>query len=397
MKKKTEELLKDIGDVKDKYIDEADCQIAQPQKNRIKTRIFSAVAVCAASICIVVALGRKTNETPQKNDKIVVTNSFETSVTSADSQHESVSDTIGHSDVIFTAANESEDTVTNVQTSENVIFMTDEGGIKVFPWLLLGANVLGKCRLHYIVIGGWLVHYLRRHGFIRACLKRYAGIYVETTIMKRELEKMGFRNIVLMPNFKPLSPLVPEQLPMCYDEPLRFCTFSRVMREKGIDDAVEAIRAVNSHFGRTVCTLDIYGQVDSEQKAWFVELRNSFPPEVRYGGVVDYCGSVEILKDYAALLFPTEFFTEGVPGTIIDAYAAGVPVIASRWESFADVIEDGATGVGYPFGQAEALKEILLSLVDDPRKLVDMKEACLKKAYAYQPEQVMDVLFQHLS
>lgn len=131
MKKKTEELLKDIGDVKDKYIDEADCQIAQPQKNRIKTRIFSAVAVCAASICIVAALGRKTNETPQKNDKIVVTNGFETSVT-ADSQHESVSDTIGHSDVIFTAANESEDTVTNVQTSENVSESTPKKEISIY-------------------------------------------------------------------------------------------------------------------------------------------------------------------------------------------------------------------------------------------------------------------------
>ena len=41
-------------------------------------------------------------------------------------------------------------------------------------------------------------------------------------------------------------------------KPLPLCTFSRVMKEKGIEDAVYAVRTVNEHFGRTVYTLDIY-------------------------------------------------------------------------------------------------------------------------------------------
>ena len=54
----------------------------------------------------------------------------------------------------------------------------------------------------------------------------------------------------------------------------------------------------------------------------------------RYCGIKDPKDSVKTLKNYFALVFPTRFYTEGIPGTIIDAYYAGVPVIASKWESF---------------------------------------------------------------
>ncbi len=287
--------------------------------------------------------------------------------------------------------------IMSVWDSSNVVFMTDEGGIKIFPWLLRLANCFAACSLHYIVVGGWLIHFLKKHAFIRACLKKFAGIYVETNVMKSALEELGFDNIVLLPNFKPLTPVAPDHLLKKHTEPFRYCTFSRVMKEKGIDDAVEAICAVNSRFGKTVCTLDIYGQVDPGQAEWFASLQESFPPEIRYCGVVDYARSVDVLKDYFALLFPTEFFTEGVPGTIIDAYAAGIPVIAAKWESFADVIDDGVTGFGYPFGNQESLREWIESFVCDPERVHGMKAACLQKADRYLPEHVLEILFSKLS
>lgn len=284
-----------------------------------------------------------------------------------------------------------------VHKSGHVIFMTDEGGIKVFPWLLRYANVAGKCRLHYVVVGGWLIHFLKKHSFISACLKKFAGIYVETTVMQRALEVQGFQNVVLLPNCKPLEPVSRGHLREQYAPPFRFCTFSRVMKEKGIDDAVDAVRMINHRFSSAVCTLDIYGQVDPEQREWFASLQESFPPEVRYCGVIDYEKSVAVLQDYFALLFPTEFFTEGIPGTVIDAYAAGVPVIAARWESFANVIDEGETGIGYPFGEQQCLQQIMLSLIEEPQRIVDMKENCLHKAQQYMPSNVMQTLLSRLS
>lgn len=284
-----------------------------------------------------------------------------------------------------------------VCTSSNVVFLTDEGGIKVFPWLLRCINIFHRRRIHYVVIGGWLVPFLKKHALLRACLKKLDNIYAETTEMRKGLESAGFSNVSLLPNSKNLTPLKEEQLVFSYQAPYPFCTFSRVMREKGIADAVDAIKTVNAQFGRAVCTLDIYGQVDPGQTTWFEDLQKAFPAEVRYCGVINYDQSVEVLKDYFALLFPTEFFTEGVPGTIIDAYAAGVPVVAARWESFTDVVDDGITGIGYPFGKQDCLAEVIMSIVDHPELVNGMKINCLQKAEQYLPDNVMDILFSRLS
>ncbi len=47
------------------------------------------------------------------------------------------------------------------------------------------------------------------------------------------------------------------------------------------------------------------------------------------------------------MLFPTKFKTEGIPGTIIDAYASGLTVVSSIWDNYNEIIDDGITGIGY--------------------------------------------------
>ena len=98
------------------------------------------------------------------------------------------------------------------------------------------------------------------------------------------------------------------------------------MREKGIEDAVNAVVSVNTDLGVQAFSLDIYGQVDGAQIEWFESLQKKFPSYIRYGGLVPYDKSVDVLKDYFALLFPTYYEGEGFAGTLIDAYSAGVPV-----------------------------------------------------------------------
>ena len=279
---------------------------------------------------------------------------------------------------------------------DDVILMTDAGGIKVFPWLLTLANRKRRCKLHYVVVGGWLVHVLKKRKFIADCLRKFDGIYVETNAMKTGLEELQFGNTHILKNCKPLTPLTEEQLENHAEEPYRLCMFSRIMREKGVEEAVNAVTSANTHYKRTVFCLDLYGQVDDNQTAWFEEKSASFPPEIRYCGVAPYDQSVEILKSYFALLFPTKFYTEGIPGTIIDAYAAGVPVISSEWENFLDIVDPDVTGIGYPFSQPEQLTEILIDLVSVPQKIQSMRKNCLIKAQEYLPENALGILWDRL-
>lgn len=282
-----------------------------------------------------------------------------------------------------------------VWQNRNVIFMTDEGGINIYPWLLSLANLAGRSRVHYVVVGGWLSRTIGQHRLRRFWLKKLRGIYVETNTMKTAMEAHGFTNVVLLPNCKRLTLCREEELPRSVQEPLRLCTFSRVMREKGIEDAVNAVNEINRRHGRQVFTLDIYGQVDAGELDWFEELRVTFPEGVRYGGIIPYQQSTEVLRDYFALLFPTRFYTEGIPGTIIDAYASGLPVISAEWESFRDILDEEVS-LSYPFGSYEGLVACLERAAADPAVINAKRSACLQRAQLYSTERVMQVLLEHL-
>ncbi len=273
-----------------------------------------------------------------------------------------------------------------LKNSENVIIFPAHNGVRVYaPLLSIFRRAFKGRRLHYVVIGGWLPQFLEKHKGLAKTLKKFDALYVETTTMKNALEAQGFTNVHLVPNCKQLDILNEEDLVYPTDKPYKLCTFSRVMREKGIEDAIEAVSRVNKELGYTAYTLDIYGQVDAGQTEWFEELKASFPDFVSYGGLVPFDKSVEVLKDYFALLFPTRFYTEGVPGTIIDGYAAGVPVISARWESFADVVDDGKTGIGYEVGSVDELTKMLKRIADEPAIITSTKVICLNKAKNYLP------------
>ena len=282
-----------------------------------------------------------------------------------------------------------------LKNGENVIMLPAHNGLRVYGPLLSAAKRLfpGR-RVHYVVIGGWLPGFLDSRPALRRSLGRFDGIYAETGTMVRALRERGLRNVFRMPNCKALTALAAPELPK--GEPYPLCTFSRVMPEKGIEQAVRAVEAVNRKQGRTVFSLEIFGQVEPGQEPWFARLQETFPPEVRYGGQVPFDESTGVLKGQYALLFPTRFYTEGVPGTLIDAYAAGVPVICARWESFADVVEEGRVGLGYDFDDPGGLERILNQCAENPEILIKMRNDCLKKSREFLPEQAVHVLAQRL-
>lgn len=283
-----------------------------------------------------------------------------------------------------------------LKNNENIIMLPAHNGVRFFTPVLLFWNIFFHRKLHYSVIGGWLPEFLQKRKRLAKHLKRFDGIYVETNTMKNALEKQGFTNIFVMPNCKDLKILKPQDLVYPAGEPYKLCTFSRVMKEKGIEDAVNAVKEINEKEGRIVYTLDIYGQVDSAQVQWFEDLKTTFPDYINYKGVVDYDKSVDVLKNYFALLFPTRFYTEGIPGTIIDAYAAGVPIISAKWESFSDIIDEGATGFGYEINNVSDLTKHLENVVYNTKCISDLKLNCLEKSRYYLPCSIVKILIEKL-
>ncbi|MGN4425599.1 glycosyltransferase family 4 protein [Bacillus cereus group sp. MYBK30-1] len=283
-----------------------------------------------------------------------------------------------------------------IKGCENVIILPAQNGLGIFVPLFLLLNKVYKRKLHYVVIGGWLPEILGENPKLKKQVCKLDGVYVETTSMIKSLQQLGLENVKKFINFKRLDVLTASGLHFPNERPFKLCTFSRVMKEKGIEDAIKTVESINTARGEVMFTLDIYGQVDENYKERFEQLQKKFPNFISYKGSVNFNESVEILKEYFALLFPTQFKTEGIPGTIIDAYAAGIPVIASKWDSADEVITQGITGYIYDFMQTSQLEMILNSVLDAPEKMGDMKENCLKRAEEFLPEKVISEFIKNM-
>lgn len=284
-----------------------------------------------------------------------------------------------------------------MMTCKDIIILPAHNGLVVLSKFLTLLNTIFDRRLHYSVIGGWLQDLLPEHPDVIKALHKFTSIYVETQTIMDALQKLGFTNVCVVPNCKPLSILKRGQMPKMYTEPYKLVTFSRVTEKKGIGTAADLVMKLNEKYDREVFTLDIYGPVDpGEDKGWFAEQQKHFTGAITYKGNVPFNKSVEILSGYFALLFPTQYYTEGIPGTIIDSYAAGVPVISARWKSYADVVIEGVTGLGYEFNTNVDFERILESIVADPSIVARLKDGCIKKAEDFLPENAIKPLFERI-
>lgn len=79
-----------------------------------------------------------------------------------------------------------------------------------------------------------------------------------------------------------------------------------------------------------------------------------------------------LLASHAALVLPS--FAEGVPVVLMEAMAAGLPVVATRVGGVAELVEDGRSGLLVAPGDAEALADAILAALADERAARAMGE-----------------------
>jgi glycosyltransferase involved in cell wall biosynthesis len=91
---------------------------------------------------------------------------------------------------------------------------------------------------------------------------------------------------------------------------------------------------------------------------------------VRYLGTLGSAEVADQLRGAAALAVPSTWF-EGFPMVVIEAYAAGTPVIASRIGSLATIVEDAVTGLLVAPGDGDELGERFAWATDHPAELAE--------------------------
>lgn len=267
-----------------------------------------------------------------------------------------------------------------------VVLLSINGRKILFPLLYGLAKILNK-QIYHDVIGGKFADEVVENPRLKKYICAFESNWVESHFMVEKLQAQGVKNATYVANFKLISPLPASKLPEKPNAPLRFCTFSRVVKEKGITDAIQAVAQLNQK--NLLATLDVYGPVAKEYETEFEKLCAQYKNFCTYGGIIGAEKSVETLKVYDMLLFPTYWPGEGMPGTVIDALCAGVPILARRWMYCDEMIIHQKTGLVYDFDKPEKLSEWLNYAVSHAPEIHAMKSACLAAGAAYTAQTVV--------
>ncbi len=279
--------------------------------------------------------------------------------------------------------------------SKNIVLMLCGNGRKTILPLVVLMKRIFKYRIFFPAIGDVQSVY-SKEPILRRCLWNMDGIYLETNQMVEFFLNQGYKNVKFMPVYSNRKYKGEFEFPDKYDEPIKLCTYSRVCAEKGISDAIDAAAEVNRREGRQVCTLDIYGSpIGSYRKEFNTKLQNAGGCVFERSLLTDE-DAINTLADHYLMLFPTWWKGEGFPIALIECFKAGLPIIATDWNFNAEIIHDNITGRIYPPHDNESLVNIIISLIKDQKKVIEMKKNCITEAKKFEPEKIMTVLYDDI-
>jgi glycosyltransferase involved in cell wall biosynthesis len=135
----------------------------------------------------------------------------------------------------------------------------------------------------------------------------------------------------------------------------------RLERDKGVFDLLEAISALRVTVPdiRLVCA----GDGDLKSVARYAE-RLDIADAVSLPGWIGPADKQLLLERAAVLVLPS--YAEGLPMSLLEAMAAGVPVVATSVGGIPDLVVDGVNGFLFAPGDTAALARLLRALVLDP-------------------------------
>lgn len=160
------------------------------------------------------------------------------------------------------------------------------------------------------------------------------------------------------------------------DDALLFGLAARFAPQKALDVLVEAAAGVLASEPRAVLMIagdgPLLENVRTKARATSVRDRMLFP-----GFETDVPGLLAALD-----LYISSSVTEGLSLALIEAMAAGLPIVATRVGGTPEVVEDGVSGLLVPAGKAKPLADAIARLLADPPLRKRMGDAGRERAVA---------------
>lgn len=269
---------------------------------------------------------------------------------------------------------------------EIVVSSADRGAHIVLSFF---EKIKTKKFIYYFVIGGSLYRNITENKWSTSTYKKIKQIYVEADTLKNDLNSINITNVKKINNFRKVSTFKNNYTQA---EEVKFVFYGRVIKTKGIEEAIKLIKRLNEE--NINCTLDIYGQCKEE---YLVELRKMFNEKIKYHSEIKPNNKIEyeILSQYDIFIFPTEYPGECLPGALIDAYIAGLAVVASNWKYAKEYIEENKNGIIFEYQNYEDMYVKTKKLIQEGRTL-EFKQKSLKLSKQYKIDEVLLEFYKEL-
>lgn len=156
-----------------------------------------------------------------------------------------------------------------------------------------------------------------------------------------------------------------------------FLMISRLLREKGVFDFVEAARLLKAKHPDAKCQL--LGPMDANPDSIGQREIDAWTRE----GVIEYLGETSDVRPYLAacsvFVLPSAY-REGIPRTILEAMSTGRAVITSDAPGCADPVLEAETGFVVPVRNPVELSRAMASFVENPTQIASMGQAARRRA-----------------
>lgn len=142
---------------------------------------------------------------------------------------------------------------------------------------------------------------------------------------------------------------------------IRICFLSRFIEEKGIFELLEAIHDLLSEGCNIELALAGNGSIEDKLRNWIEQ--NNINDKVTFAGYLRSKEKAQFLLDADIFVLPS--YTEGCPVSLLEAMAAGLPIVASRVGGIPSIIEDGINGFLVSPKDSNDLKNKLFTLIQN--------------------------------
>lgn len=156
-----------------------------------------------------------------------------------------------------------------------------------------------------------------------------------------------------------------------------FILTARMLKDKGISEFITASKMVSTKYPDTRFILA--GDIDLENPASFTE--DELKKELT-GTTIEWLGHrneiSKLLQESDVMVFPS--YREGLPKSLIEAAAVGLPIITTDTAGCRECVDDGINGFLVPVGNFDILATKMIELIESPAMRQKMGNASRLKA-----------------